>query len=101
MLLDLLDRLREKPEAVRFQIAFGVAGIVTFIIAAVWLITLQFKLNDRPEPPTPDTTPSFFGGFVSGLGDAFGEGRARLEELEEHFNSIEYQAPEDTDEGAE
>lgn len=45
MLLDYLDKVREKPESHRRRVAFGSAVLITGLILLVWLTTLPAKFD--------------------------------------------------------
>ncbi|MDO8623881.1 MAG: hypothetical protein Q7R54_00820 [bacterium] len=72
-----IERIREKPEHIRKQVALGIAVILTAIIALVWLgaslATGTFALRgssfaENTSEATPVATKS--GGFMSLLGAA-------------------------------
>ncbi|HEY4502612.1 MAG TPA: hypothetical protein VJH21_02150 [Candidatus Paceibacterota bacterium] len=46
-MLEFLDRLREKPESVRFKIVLITAAFITGIIFIVWLSVVSLRFSDN------------------------------------------------------
>ena len=44
-ILDLIEKLREKPVAYRKRVVFFVASVLTGLIVVVWLSTLDYRFD--------------------------------------------------------
>jgi len=57
MLFKIIDNIRAKPEHIRRNIAFLTAGIISFVIFAVWFSGLSARLSGAPEAESSGPSP--------------------------------------------
>ncbi|HRH55467.1 MAG TPA: hypothetical protein PK609_01230 [Candidatus Paceibacterota bacterium] len=73
-ILGHIERLREKPDHVRHQIAMGTALGLTSLVAVGWVVALAtsgtLALNQAPEE-APQPTETSFSSLVGAAGAAF------------------------------
>jgi len=84
-MLDFLDRLREKPEGYRARVAVLVAGVVTAVIALMWLFTLNFSGDTNATISKEPSSPSPFATLQDGLAGLFEEGVQQFEGIQNAF----------------
>lgn len=66
---DLLNHLREKPEAEKQGIAFGVAGTITLVVFIFWIVYFTSRLdNIEPAPALSEDSVSFVEQLEEGIG---------------------------------
>jgi hypothetical protein len=93
--MDWLDKLREKPESIRFQIAIAVAAAVTVLIVFVWLSlpsTDSFLKGPEEEQAPEETSEGPLAGFREEFSRILSEGGARIKNITDVFGTFEYQA---------
>lgn len=76
---EVVHTLRQKPRHVRENIALGIAGGVTFVVALGWLVafsangTLAFSSDNAPDvKEAVDSSKSNFSDLLGAAGAAFG-----------------------------
>lgn len=86
---DFLDRLREKPESVRFQIAIVTAALITGVIVLIWFssFSLQFGLADEEKT---QEEPSPLEGVTSGFREAIHTGFSGFGAFFDELKQIQY-----------
>jgi hypothetical protein len=93
-MFDYLDRLREKPENVRFKIAISIAAFVTLVIFLVWLSVISMNSSSGDEDIVRNDTEvqSQISIFRENLSDVIDGGKGGVEKIRRQFGSIEYEA---------
>jgi len=91
MFLDLLDKLREKPESVRFRIALFSAGAITAVIVLVWFSVVALQFGDS-SVQTEESTQSIFGTIATPFVNVLKTGGDKFNSLFDGLGTIEYEA---------
>lgn len=96
---NFLDRLREKPDAVKAQVAFGTAFVIAGCIAVVWGTTLpaRFADNEGLVAETGKAVTNDETGLFSSLGDAFTSVRTQIGSIIESTSTESEEVPDIAD----
>jgi len=63
MLKKIIKNIRQKPKAVRDNIALGIAGVFTAMIVMVWAIDMPARYSEIQQNQADDESTSFFNLF--------------------------------------
>jgi len=93
VILEFIERLRERPARERKQWAFGIALGITLLVGFVWASVLMVRISNMlgaTPPPTENSTlvatDTPFGTLMGGFRDAWGSFKESLS----NANSIDY-----------
>lgn len=64
MFKKIIKNIRQKPKAARDNIALGIAGVFTAMIAIVWIIDMPARYDKIEQKHANDESPSFFSLFT-------------------------------------
>ncbi len=93
-MFDWLDKLREKPESMRFKVAILAAFAVTFVIFLIWLsiLTLRFEGSIGKDGETASETISPLSVFRKNISQVFKNGIDDIKNIKDNLESIDYEA---------
>ncbi len=93
-MLDLLDKLRQKPEGSRFRIAITVAGLLTAVIFVLWFSVLSVRFTDSGTLGSADSSKvaSPISAFGSNIGQFFFTISDAFKEFRQSISTVEYDA---------
>ena len=86
-MFDFLEKLRQKPEAVRVRYAVIFAALVTGLIFLVWLSVLGVRLSNSPASDAVLQGSSPFGTLKESVGSFFEAGREQIEGVRESLDA--------------
>ena len=89
-MLELIEKLREKPDHVKRQVAFCVAFFFAGLIFVIWLSVIypDLKQNQVTEEKVTNLEPSPFSTFISTASSGFGGISAEFSKIKNTLSSF-------------
>jgi len=89
-MLDFLERMRQKPEAVRVRFVFIISVSVTGIIFLVWLTVMGVRFSDvsGPDSKTPRSSDTTIEEIDNTVKNAIEKSRSEYEAFQHELQSI-------------
>lgn len=90
-MLNIIEKLREKPKAYRIRVAFTFAAVVSGIIFLVWLSALGVRFGNMNEDVSRQNESSLYKEVKEGLSGTFETGRTRINETKKELETVFHQ----------